>query len=205
MGEFMKKVLSLLLIVFVTFTLSAMAQTGPWKTGVAITCPDGRTIPAGTTISGPNVTSADLCGSVSKNATPEDIAKVNQLENATGYAFRTTTDSSVTTYHVTKSTGDIKVVLAISSLGGKIPQLVVFCTVTPSATLPNNAVFYRALLHYSLQYDMVKVGLDSDSDLSVRIDIPLETLDAQTLKVVIDQVANVSNDVLTDIKSQLVK
>lgn len=35
---------------------------GPWRTGVAVHCPDGRTIPANTVISGPNVTAEELCG-----------------------------------------------------------------------------------------------------------------------------------------------
>jgi hypothetical protein len=35
---------------------------GPWRTGVPVHCPDGRTIPAHTIISGPNVTPEELCG-----------------------------------------------------------------------------------------------------------------------------------------------
>jgi hypothetical protein len=42
---------------------------GPWRTGVSVTCPDGRTIPANTAISGPNVTAAELCGSGSSSST----------------------------------------------------------------------------------------------------------------------------------------
>jgi hypothetical protein len=35
---------------------------GPWRTGVSVHCPDGRTIPANTAISGPDVTPEQLCG-----------------------------------------------------------------------------------------------------------------------------------------------
>ena len=35
---------------------------GPWRTGVPVKCADGRTIPAHTAISGPNVTPEELCG-----------------------------------------------------------------------------------------------------------------------------------------------
>jgi hypothetical protein len=41
---------------------------GPWRTGVAVTCPGGRTIPANTVISGPNVTAEELCGSGSSSS-----------------------------------------------------------------------------------------------------------------------------------------
>jgi hypothetical protein len=40
---------------------------GPWRTGVAVNCPDVRTIPANTVISGPDVTAEDLCGSNSSS------------------------------------------------------------------------------------------------------------------------------------------
>ena len=42
---------------------------GPWRSGVAVTCPDGRTIPANTALSGPNETAAQLCGSGSSSST----------------------------------------------------------------------------------------------------------------------------------------
>jgi hypothetical protein len=35
---------------------------GPWRTGVPVHCPDGRTIPANTAIAGPDVTPEQLCG-----------------------------------------------------------------------------------------------------------------------------------------------
>ena len=42
---------------------------GPWRTGVAVHCPDGRTIPANTAISGPDVTPEQLCGIKSSSGT----------------------------------------------------------------------------------------------------------------------------------------
>src|SRR5207248_641540 len=41
---------------------------GPWRTGVPVTCADGRTIPAHTAISGPNVTAEELCGTSSSSS-----------------------------------------------------------------------------------------------------------------------------------------
>src|SRR5580704_6309206 len=42
---------------------------GPWRTGVAVHCPDGRTIPANTAISGPDETPEQLCGVKSSSGT----------------------------------------------------------------------------------------------------------------------------------------
>src|ERR1700688_3402138 len=70
------------LIIFIAALISAAAVTfvnaqstptatavGPWRSGVAVTCPDGRTIPANTALSGPNETAAQLCGSGSSSST----------------------------------------------------------------------------------------------------------------------------------------
>ena len=42
---------------------------GPWRTGVPVHCPDGRTIPANTAISGPDETPEQLCGIKSLSGT----------------------------------------------------------------------------------------------------------------------------------------
>jgi hypothetical protein len=42
---------------------------GPWRTGVPVHCPDGRTIPANTAISGPDETPEQLCGITSSSGT----------------------------------------------------------------------------------------------------------------------------------------
>jgi hypothetical protein len=58
---------------------------GPWRTGVAVTCPDGHTIPANTVISGPDVTPAELCGSNSSGGTsgtsPASNVKISNTGN----------------------------------------------------------------------------------------------------------------------------
>jgi hypothetical protein len=52
---------------------------GPWRTGVAITCPSGRVIPRNTPLSGSNVTAADLCGSdpapAARTAAPSSLSE----------------------------------------------------------------------------------------------------------------------------------
>jgi hypothetical protein len=83
------------LIIFVAAVISAAAVTfvnaqstptatavGPWRSGVAVTCPDGRTIPANTALSGPNETAAQLCGSgSSSSATSTGGAMISNTGN----------------------------------------------------------------------------------------------------------------------------
>jgi hypothetical protein len=64
---------------------------GPWRTGVAVTCPDGRTVPAHTAISGPNVTAADLCGSGSSTTSPSSSGAM--ISNTGNFAQDTLTNS----------------------------------------------------------------------------------------------------------------
>ena len=77
----MKTILGVLLIILAAFTLSASIQT--WKTGVAITCPDGRTIPVGTVIPDPNITAADLCATypnISHSLKGDDMTWTNHSD-----------------------------------------------------------------------------------------------------------------------------
>ncbi len=55
---------------------------GPWRTGVSVTCPSGRVIPANTVISGPDVTPEQLCGmgSSSTNSAASNV-KISNTGN----------------------------------------------------------------------------------------------------------------------------
>ncbi|MGA7295087.1 MAG: hypothetical protein WBW53_08635 [Terriglobales bacterium] len=54
---------------------------GPWRTGVAVTCPNGTVIPAHTVISGPDVTAAQLCGSNSSSSISTGGAMISNTGN----------------------------------------------------------------------------------------------------------------------------
>jgi hypothetical protein len=64
---------------------------GPWRTGVAVTCPGGRVIPANTVISGPDVTPAQLCGTGSPSSAPGASGAV--ISNTGNFAQDTVTNS----------------------------------------------------------------------------------------------------------------
>jgi hypothetical protein len=76
--------------------------------------------------------------------------------------------------------------------------------VTPKATMPTTADFRYILLKANHEYDQVKVGLDGDDDLSVRIDASMRLADATYLKNVINQVKNASDEIYSKIQPQLI-
>jgi hypothetical protein len=49
----------------------------------------------------------------------------------------------------------------------------------------------------------VKVGLDADDDLSVRIDAPLRLADATEFKDIVTQIKNASDEIYGKIEPQL--
>jgi hypothetical protein len=74
---------------------------GPWRTGVAVHCPDGRTIPANTIISGPNVTAEELCGS---NSTSGNSSNSGALISNTGNTAQDLVTNSVNLFIVSHTT-----------------------------------------------------------------------------------------------------
>ena len=64
---------------------------GPWRTGRAVTCPNGKVIPANTVISGPNVTAAELCGAGS--STTSSSTSGAMISNTGNFAQDTLTNS----------------------------------------------------------------------------------------------------------------
>ena len=69
--------------------------------------------------------------------------------------------------------------------------------------MPTTADFRYTLLKMNHEFDQVKVGLDRDDDLSVRIDASMRVADATYVKNVINQVKNSSDEIYGKIESQL--
>jgi len=130
--------------------------------------------------------------------------KLVSLMKQDGFDYKTTNSPTVFTIHFTGTNmKDIKVVLALGDTDDDC-DLVVFVTVTPKATMPTTANFRYALLKFNNDYDMVKVSLDSDDDLSVRIDASMRLADATYLKNVVNQVKNSSDEIYGKIQPSLV-
>jgi hypothetical protein len=81
--------------------------------------------------------------------------------------------------------------------------MVIFVTVVEKRRMPVTTDFLHTLLKFNHEFDRVKVGLDADDDLSVRIDAPLRLADAQEFHDIVTQIKNASDEIYGKIEPQL--
>lgn len=130
--------------------------------------------------------------------------KLVSLMKQDGFDYKTTTSPTVFTIHFTGDhLKDIKVILALGS--DEDSDLVIFVTVTPKATMPTTTDFRYILLKANHEYDQVKIGLDGDDDLSVRIDGSMRVADALYLKNLVNQVKNSSDEIYGKVQPYLIQ
>jgi len=113
-----------------------------------------------------------------------DAARLAGLLEASGFKYQKAGDGVWLLDFAASNGKAIRVLVATS--GG----LVVFGTTVKAAT--KDAVTrddLRAINRLNAEVDRVKVGLDDDNDLFLRVDLTLRTLDADDLKVNASQVA----------------
>jgi hypothetical protein len=131
----------------------------------------------------------------------EGSAKIVSLMQANNYNFITTKSPTVWVIHFTGThLKDIKVVLAMDVDNY---QMVIFVTVVEKRRMPVTTEFMRHLLKQNHAMDRVKIGLDADDDLSVRIDAPLRIADATEMRDIVTQVKNVSDELYGQIEPSL--
>lgn len=128
-------------------------------------------------------------------------AKMVSLMQANSYNFVTTKSPTVWVIHFTGThLKDVKVILALDTENN---QMVIFVTVVEKRRMPVTTDFLRTLLKFNHEFDRVKVGLDADDDLSVRIDAPLRLADATEFKDIVTQIKNASDEIYGKIEPQL--
>ena len=133
--------------------------------------------------------------------TDQGIAKMVSLMQANSYNFVTTKSPTVWVIHFTGThLKDIKVILALDVDNN---QMVIFVTVVEKRRMPVTTDFLHTLLKMNHEFDRVKVGLDADDDLSVRIDAPLRLADATELHDIVTQIKNTSDEIYGKIEPQL--
>jgi hypothetical protein len=131
----------------------------------------------------------------------DGAAKMVSLMQANNYNFVTTKSTTVWAIHFTGAhLKDIKVVLALDTESN---NMVIFVTVVEKRRMPVTTGFLRQLLKFNHEFDRVKVGLDADDDLSVRVDAPLRLADATELHDIVTQIKNASDDIYGQIEPQL--
>ena len=133
--------------------------------------------------------------------TDQGIAKMVSLMKANNYDYVTTKSPTVWVIHFTGThLRDDKVVLALDTNNN---QMVIFVTVVEKRHMPVTIDFLHTLLKFNHEYDRVKVGLDADDDLSVRIDAPLRLADSQEFHDIVTQIKNASDEIYGQIEPQL--
>jgi len=131
----------------------------------------------------------------------EGPAKMVSLMQANNYNFITTKSPTVWVIHFTGThLKDIKVVLALDTENN---QMVIFVTVVEKRRMPVTTDFLHTLLKFNHEFDRVKVGLDADDDLSVRVDAPLRLADTQEFHDIVTQIKNASDEIYGKIEPQL--
>jgi len=131
----------------------------------------------------------------------QGIAKMVSLMQANNFNFVTTRSPTVWVIHFTGThLKDVKVILALDVDNN---QMVIFVTVVEKRRMPVTTDFLHQLLKYNHEFDRVKVGLDADDDLSVRIDAPLRLADAEEFNNIVTQIKNASDEIYGKIEPQL--
>jgi len=131
----------------------------------------------------------------------QNISKFVSLMQANNYDFQTTRSPTVWVIHFTGTNlKDIKVVLALDTDNN---QMVIFVTVVEKRRMPVTTDFQHTLLKFNHEFDRVKVGLDADDDLSVRVDAPLRIMDAKELHDIVTQIKNSSDEIYGKIEPNL--
>jgi hypothetical protein len=131
----------------------------------------------------------------------QGIAKMVSLMQANSYNFVTTKSPTVWVIHFTGThLKDVKVILALDADNY---QMVIFVTVVEKRRMPVTTDFLHTLLKFNHEFDRVKVGLDADDDLSVRVDAPLRLADAAEFKDIVTQIKNSSDEIYGKIEPQL--
>jgi hypothetical protein len=135
-----------------------------------------------------------LLGSFSLQAQAADpeVAKIEQLFKQTGLSYKAAREDVWWVEFDKKNLGKVRV---ITSTGKGI--VVVFVIVAQKAAIRETPQLLKKLLQHNHEYDYVKIGIDKDGDLFVRIDTPVRLIDSTKLREDIDQVANASEEVFT--------
>ncbi len=127
-----------------------------------------------------------------------NMAKVDRLLNQTGYIIVKKTPNVWYIDFTGKNLPSYKVI--ISTDQDEVTDVVVFVMVIKKKDFIQSVESLYKLLKFNHKLDRIKVGLDDDDDISVRVDCDSRITDAQELKAIIGQVASSSEEVCAGMK-----
>jgi len=126
--------------------------------------------------------------------------KVARVINETGFNFTKASEGVWTMPFEGKTQKEITVVLSVSE-----DLLTLFSLVAVKKDFKPTPDLFQKLLRFNEDLDRVKVGIDKDGDIFVRIDLSIRNLDKDELRTNIDQTAAAADEVFKAVKPSLVK
>lgn len=124
------------------------------------------------------------------------LAKVVQLLEASGHNYTKASDNVWTIPFQGDSLKQFNVV-AVYTEG----LLVTFAIPVKKKNLKVTPDLLRKLLQFNVDMDRVKIAIDDEGDLVVRIDSSLRIMDGEEFKLVVEQVANATESIHSEIKA----
>jgi hypothetical protein len=115
---------------------------------------------------------------------------VGQLLDQSGYTY---TKHSDTVWSINRRGNYLSEFKVVIGTGNDL--MVTFVTVAKKAQLKRSEDLLFMLLRLDHEFDYVKVGLDDDQDLFVRVDSSPRLLDLQEFKATVEQVAKSADEV----------
>ncbi len=143
---------------------------------------------------------ASLLGGGSVIAQDASSAKVARLLNESKISY---TKQSETVWSVPfegKQLKDISVVVSTAD-----PIVVVFAVVAEKKDFKLTPELMQKLLRSNQDFDRVKVGIDKDGDIFVRVDLSARLLDVEELKANVEQVSAAADEVYAFVKPSLIR
>ncbi len=137
---------------------------------------------------------------VAASAQETNATKAARLLNESGHKFTKVSDAVWTVPFSGETQKNITVVASVSD-----EILVVFSVIAEKKSLNPTPELMQKLLQANSEYDYVKIGIDKDGDLFVRIDLTIRVMDKDELKMNLDQLAAVADAIHAAVKPHVVK
>lgn len=124
--------------------------------------------------------------------------RVARVINETGLSFTKAAENVWTVPYQGKARKDI---IVVASVTGDLITL--FSVVAEKKDLKPSPEMLQKLLKFNADFDRVKVGIDKDGDVFVRIDLSIRVLDKDEMTVNVDQVAAAADDIFKGLKPHI--
>ena len=138
--------------------------------------------------------------SLPTNAQESSPAKAARLLRESKVKFTKVADNIWTVPYNGKTFKDFDVLVSTEK-----SFMVMFVVVAKHKDYKASAEVFSALLIQNSEMDRVKIGIDADRDIIVRIDLSMRLLDKRELVENLDQLASASDEVFAAIQTHLVK